>query len=93
MNKSSDFEQELLDLFDEYIHSDINRRQFLERALKFAVGGLTATAIFESLAPRYAETTQVEADDPRLKNETIEFDSLQWQRHNLWPVVTACSFR
>ncbi len=46
--KASDYPQELLDLFHEYQHGDINRRDFLDRAKKFAVGGLTAAAIFET---------------------------------------------
>ncbi len=42
--KASDFPQELLSLFDEYVHGAINRRAFLDRAQKFAAGGVTATA-------------------------------------------------
>ncbi len=49
--EASVYPQELLDLFHEYQHGDINRRTFLERAGKFAVGGLTVAAIFESLTP------------------------------------------
>ena len=48
---ASDYPQELLDLFHEYQHGDITRRTFLDRAGKFAVGGLTVAAIFESLRP------------------------------------------
>jgi carboxymethylenebutenolidase len=64
--KASDFPQELLDLFHEYQHGDISRRNFLDRAGKFAVGGLTAAAIFESLRPNYAWAQQVPKDDKRL---------------------------
>jgi carboxymethylenebutenolidase len=64
---ASDYPQELLDLFHEYQHGDIDRRTFLDRAKKFAVGGLTAMAIFESLRPNYAWAEQVKKDDPRLK--------------------------
>ena len=52
--KASDYPQELLDLFHEYQHGDITRRDFLERAKKFAVGGVTAMALYESLKPNYA---------------------------------------
>ncbi len=52
--KASDFPQELLNLFDHYVHGDIDRRGFLDGAQKFAVGGLTATALFEMLRPNYA---------------------------------------
>jgi carboxymethylenebutenolidase len=70
---ASDYPQELLDLFHEYQHGDISRRNFLDRAAKFAVGGLTVTAIFESLRPNYAWAQQVPPDDKRIKvsNETV----------------------
>ncbi len=64
---ASDYPQELLDLFHEYQHGDINRRAFLEGAGKFAVGGLTVAAIFESLTPNYAWAQQVPPDDKRIK--------------------------
>src|SRR5919112_6480102 len=64
---ASDYPQELLDLFHEYQHGDIDRRTFLDRAIKFAVGGLTVAAIFESLKPNYAWAQQVPPDDQRLK--------------------------
>jgi carboxymethylenebutenolidase len=64
---ASDYPQELLDLFHEYQHGDISRRTFLARAAKFAVGGLTVAAIFESLRPNYAWAQQVKPDDKRIK--------------------------
>ncbi len=64
---ASDYPQELLDLFHEYQHGDIDRRTFLDRAGKFAVGGLTVAAIFESLTPNYAWAQQVPPDDKRIK--------------------------
>ncbi|HEX8922936.1 MAG TPA: dienelactone hydrolase family protein [Pyrinomonadaceae bacterium] len=64
---ASDYPQELLDLFHEYQHGDISRRSFLDRAAKFAVGGLTVAAIFESLRPNYAWAQQVSPADKRLK--------------------------
>jgi len=64
---ASDYPQELLDLFHEYQHGDITRRSFLDGAGKFAVGGLTVGAIFESLKPNYAWAQQVPADDKRIK--------------------------
>ena len=71
---ASDYPQELLDLFHEYQHGDIDRRQFLDRAGKFAVGGLTVAAIFESLRPNYAWAQQVPKDDKRLRlgYETVQ---------------------
>jgi len=72
--KASDYPQELLDLFHEYQHGDISRREFLDRAKKFAVGGLTTVAIWESLKPNYAWAEQVAKDDKRLKlgYETVQ---------------------
>ena len=71
---ASDYPQELLDLFHEYQHGDISRRNFLDRASRFAVGGLTVSAIFESLRPNYAWAQQVPPDDKRIKtsNETVQ---------------------
>jgi carboxymethylenebutenolidase len=73
--KASDYPQELLDLFHEYQHGDISRRSFLDRAGKFAVGGLTAAAIFESLKPNYAWAEQVPKNDQRLNTETVTVPS------------------
>jgi carboxymethylenebutenolidase len=75
--KASDYPQELLDLFHEYQHGEITRRSFLDRAGKFAVGGLTAAAIFESLKPNYAWAQQVPKDDARLKTERVTIPSPQ----------------
>lgn len=71
---ASDYPQELLDLFHEYQHGDINRRTFLDRAGKFAVGGLTVASIFESLRPNYAWAQQVPPDEKRIKvgYETVQ---------------------
>ena len=62
--KASDFPQGLLDLFDAYVHGGISRRGFLDGAQKFAVGGLTAAALFDMLRPNYAWAVQVPPDDP-----------------------------
>ncbi|MGH7055681.1 MAG: twin-arginine translocation signal domain-containing protein [Stellaceae bacterium] len=64
---AADFPQELLDLFDQYVHGGISRRQFLEGAQKFAVGGATAAALFQMLKPNYAWATQVPQDDKRIR--------------------------
>ena len=67
--KASDFPQEVLNLFDRYVHGGISRREFLEGAGKFAVGGMTAAAMFESLRPHYAWAEQIAKDDKRIKTE------------------------
>jgi carboxymethylenebutenolidase len=75
--KATDFPQELLNIFDRYVHGDISRRQFLDGAAKYAVGGLTATAIWDSLRPNYALAEQVPKDDARLKTEYVTMPSPQ----------------
>ena len=65
--KASDFPQDLLNLFDRYVHGDIERREFLDGAKKYATGGLTAAAIWESLRPNYAWAQQIPKDDARIK--------------------------
>jgi len=72
---TSDYDPELLALFDQYVHGAIDRRQFLERASRFAAGGLTAAALLESLSPNYAWAQQVPANESSLKCETISYPS------------------
>ena len=70
---AADYPQELLDLFHEYQHGDIDRREFFARANRFAVGGLTVAAIFETLRPNYAWAQQVAKDDKEIiaSSETV----------------------
>ena len=75
--KASDFPQELLNLFDKYVHGDIDRRDFMEGAKKFAVGGMTAATIFESLRPNYAWAEQIKKDDKRVIAEYVTVPSPQ----------------
>src|SRR5438093_6875622 len=72
---SRDFDQELLNLFDQYVHGGIDRREFLERAAKFAVGGLTAAMLLDELSPKFAEAQQVTKDDKRLSIQSLEYES------------------
>jgi carboxymethylenebutenolidase len=71
------FDQELLNLFDQYVHGSLDRRGFLDRAGKFAVGGTTAVMLLEALSPRFAEAQQVKPDDARLRTERVEYPSPQ----------------
>ena len=73
--KASDFDPGVLELFDRYVHGGIDRREFLDRAKRYAVGGLTAAALLESLSPKYAEAQQVAPDDERLETGYVEYDS------------------
>lgn len=72
---AQNFDQELIDLYDYYVHGQINRRTFLERASKFAVGGLTAVALLDLLSPSYALAAQVPKDDGRVTSEYVTFPS------------------
>jgi len=74
---AGDFNQELLDLYDGYAHGRIDRRQFLDGAAKFAVGGVTAAALVDALMPNYALAKQVDESDPRISGERIEYESPQ----------------
>ena len=62
--KASDFPPAVLKLFDGYIHGRISRREFLDRATRYAVGGFTAAAMLESLTPDYALAQQVAKTTP-----------------------------
>lgn len=72
---ANQFPQELLDLYDYYVHGQLDRRAFLQRAAKFAVGGLTAVALLEMLTPKYALAAQVPADDTRVTTEYLGYPS------------------
>jgi len=72
---AKDFDPEVLRLFDQYVHGGIDRRGFLDRAAKYAVGGVTATALLEALSPQFAQAQQVPASDARIKTESVEFAS------------------
>lgn len=72
---ANDFDPGVLKLFDLYVHGDIDRRNFLERAGKFTIGGLTAAGLLEALQPRFAEAEVVKQDDPRIEGKTVEFPS------------------
>ncbi|HWP57932.1 MAG TPA: dienelactone hydrolase family protein [Candidatus Acidoferrales bacterium] len=73
--KASDFDPELLGLFDAYVHGGISRREFLDGAAKFAVGGLTVGALWEMLRPNYALAQQVPRDDKRIRAEYTMYPS------------------
>ncbi len=75
--KSSDFPQELLNLYDGYVHGRMNRRAFLDKAQSFAVGGVTAAMLFDMLKPNYAWATQVPPDDKRIVAEYATVPSPQ----------------
>jgi len=74
---ASDFDPEVLRLFDAYVHGRIDRRGFLDAAAKLAVAGVTAAGLLEALSPRFAEAQQIAPKDSRLKAEYVEIESPQ----------------
>lgn len=72
---AKDFPQELLELYDYYAHGKITKREFLDRAAKFAIGGVTAAAILSTMSPDYALANQIATDDPDIVAEYITYPS------------------
>jgi carboxymethylenebutenolidase len=70
-----DFDQELLILFDAYVHGALDRRGFLDKASKYAVGGVTAVMLLDQLSPKFAEAQVVKPEDERIKAQSVEYDS------------------
>jgi len=70
-----DFDQELLILFDAYVHGALDRRGFLDKAAKYAIGGVTAAMLLEQLSPKFAEAQVVKPADDRIKAEYLEYSS------------------
>ena len=75
LKTAQDFDQELLILFDAYVHGTLDRRGFLDRAQKFAVGGMTAGMLLTALSPNFARAQVVPTNDKRIKTETIDYPS------------------
>jgi carboxymethylenebutenolidase len=67
--------QEMFDLYDQYCHNDIDRRTFMDRLGRYAVGGLTVAMLAEALLPKYASALQLAEDDSRIKGSRITYDS------------------
>jgi carboxymethylenebutenolidase len=72
---SKDFDPDLLQLFDQYVHGDITRRGFLQSAGRFAVGAVTAEALLAALSPNFANAQQVAPQDARIQGERVAFSS------------------
>jgi len=73
---ANEIDPELWCLFDQYVHGDIDRRGFLDRATRFAAAsGMTATALLAALSPNFARAQKVAPSDVRLKTEFVEFAS------------------
>jgi carboxymethylenebutenolidase len=70
-----DIKQEVFDLYDDYAHNRLDRREFVQKLSVYAVGTLTVPALMSFLMPDYQGNVQIKADDPRLKSEYIKYDS------------------
>jgi carboxymethylenebutenolidase len=70
-----DLGQEVFDLYDDYAHNRINRRQFLDRLSVYAIGGITVASLLSFIMPNYQDNIQVKADDPRLKSGYTSYES------------------
>src|SRR5215203_4089138 len=70
-----DFDQELLILFDAYVHGALDRRGFLDKAAKYAVGGVTAAMLLDQLSPNFVQAQVVKPEDSRIKVQQVEYES------------------
>lgn len=70
-----DINQEMYDLYDDYVHNKIERRNFLKKLSIYAIGGLTVPSLLSFMMPKYKENLQVQPNDPRLKSEFITYES------------------
>jgi len=73
--RKEDIKQEVFDLYDDYAHNKIERRQFMERLSLFAIGGITVPSLLSFMSPNYSDTLQIKTNDPRLKSEFITYNS------------------
>lgn len=74
-NNKKQIKQEVFDLYDDYAHNRLDRRQFMDRLSTYAVGGLTVSSLLSFVMPNYVDRIQIRQDDPRVKSEFIEYHS------------------
>lgn len=70
-----DISQEIFDLYDDYAHNKIERRQFIEKLSVFAIGTLTLPSLLSFITPDYVNTLLIKPDDPRIDSDYITYDS------------------
>lgn len=75
--KKEDIKQEVFDLYDDYAHSRIERREFMQKLSLYAVGSITVASLMSFLMPDYKTTIQIKADDPRVTSEYVNYQSLK----------------
>jgi carboxymethylenebutenolidase len=73
--KKEDIKQEVFDLYDDYVHNKIDRRNFLEKLAIYAVGGITVSSLLSFISPNYIDTIKVPKDHPYLISKYVNFES------------------
>ncbi|WP_439153022.1 dienelactone hydrolase family protein [Winogradskyella sp.] len=73
--KKEDINQDVFDLYDDYAHNKLNRKQFIEKLGLYAVGGLTVSSLLSIMSPNYLDTLLVKPDDPTLDSSYITYAS------------------
>lgn len=82
--KKEDISQEVFDLYDDYAHNKMDRKDFLQKLSLFAVGAITLPSLLSFISPNYIDAITVQPDDPRLKSETIHYESPKGGKKNEW---------
>jgi len=73
--RKEDISQEVFDLYDQYAHNRLDRRQFINKLSAYAIGGITVSSLLSFVMPNYQDNLQIKPDDPRLKSEFITYNS------------------
>ena len=73
--RKEDISQEVFDLYDDYAHNRLDRREFIDKLSTYAVGGITLASLLSFIMPNYQDNIQIAQDDPRLKTEFIHYES------------------
>ena len=73
--KKEDIRQEVFDLYDDYAHNKLDRRQFMEKLSVYAIGGITISSLLSFMMPNYRDNVTIGSDDPRLISKFIKYDS------------------
>ena len=73
--EKKDIKQEVFDLYDDYAHNKLNRRQFIEKLSIYAVGGITLPSLLSFMSPNYTDSILVESDNPSIDSKTINYNS------------------
>lgn len=73
--KKEDIRQDVFDLYDDYAHNKLNRRQFVEKLSIYAVGGITVSSLLSFMSPNYVDSLLVKPNDPTLDSDYITYES------------------